>query len=405
MIRRRRIVPKDEGVPKGFCDTIDMKIGIDARFFGGEQSKGLGRYTQKLVEYLAEIDHKNEYVVFLQKDGFDNWKIKNPKFKPVMADFPWYSVDEQLKMLGLIRRAGVDFMHFPHFNVPLLYRGPFVVTIHDLIITHFPTQRATTLAPWLYRLKQFGYQRVISHAAKDSEKIITVSNYSKQDLVKTFDLPPEKIEVTYEASEPPAPVGFDEEEAEKILREYNIGGPYLLYVGNAYPHKNLEILIEMMGKLKNGDLQLVLVGKKDYFYHRVEELIWKRGLEDEVILTDFVPDKFLPLLYARSLAYIFPSKYEGFGLPPLEAMTYRAPVLSSRSSCLPEILGDAVLYFDNNNVYGIIEQVKKIQADPGLRESLIIKGQERLSRFSWKKMAEETVNIYESVQKQTNKTN
>ncbi|MBU1963446.1 glycosyltransferase family 4 protein [Patescibacteria group bacterium] len=382
-----------------------MKIGIDARFFGGEQSKGLGRYTQKLVEYLSEIDHQNEYVIFLQKDGFANWKIKNPNFKPLLADYEWYSFDEQLKMPGKIRQAKVDFMHFPHFNVPLSYRGPFIVTIHDLIITHFPTQRATTLAPWLYRLKKFGYQRVISHAAKDSKKIITVSNYSKQDLVKTFKLSPEKIEVTYEASEPPAPIGFDEQEAKKILSEYNIKKPYLLYVGNAYPHKNLEILIEMMSKLKNKDLQLVLVGKKDYFYNRIEELIWKKDMEDDVVMTGFVPDKVLPLLYSRSLAYIFPSKYEGFGLPPLEAMAYKTPVLSSESSCLPEILGDAVLYFDNNDVYGIIEQVKKIQDNPDIREQMVKKGLERIKQFSWQKMAEETIKIYESIQKQTNKTN
>ena len=374
-----------------------MKIGIDARFFGGEQSKGLGRYTQKLVEYLSDIDHKNEYTIFLQKDGFDNWKIKNPKFKPILADYEWYSIDEQRKMPRKIKQAKVDFMHFPHFNVPLFYRGPFVVTIHDLIITHFPTQRATTLAPWIYGLKKFAYQRVISHAAKDSKKIITVSNYSKQDLTKTFNLPSEKIEVTYEASEPPGAIKFNEEEKKKILSKYNITKPYLLYVGNAYPHKNLEILVEMMSKLKEKDLQLVLVGKKDYFYERIEEIIWKKDLEDEVILTGFVPDKVLPLLYNESLAYIFPSKYEGFGLPPLEAMTYKTPVLSSRSSCMPEILGDAVIYFDNKNVYGIIEQVKKIKNNPAAREELIKKGENRIKQFSWQKMAEETIKIYESI--------
>ncbi|MBU0671030.1 MAG: glycosyltransferase family 1 protein [Patescibacteria group bacterium] len=379
-----------------------MKIGIDARFYGGEQSKGLGRYTQKLVEYLAEIDHENEYVIFLQKPQYDKWKIKNKNFKPFLADYHWYSYDEQIYMPHKIRKAKVDFMHFPHFNVPLFYRGKFVVTIHDLIITHFPTQRATTLAPWIYKMKQFAYQRVISHAAKDSTKIITVSNYSKRDLEKTFKLSPEKIDVTYEASEPATKIEYSQEEQEHTLKDYNIAKPYLLYVGNAYPHKNLEILIDAFHKMKEQkkselDIQLVLVGKKDYFYKRVEEKIWAKDMEDDIILTGFAPDKALPVLYKNSLAYIFPSKYEGFGLPPLEAMTYETPVLSSKSSCLPEILGEAALYFDNNDVCGIINQVQKIKTDQSLRQDLIAKGRERLKSFSWQKMARETIKVYESI--------
>ncbi|MFH1536633.1 MAG: glycosyltransferase family 1 protein [Patescibacteria group bacterium] len=380
-----------------------MHIGIDARFYGGEQSKGLGRYTQKLVEYLAQNDSQNQYTIFLQQEAYDNWNIANKNFKPCLAPYNWYSLDEQLKMPLKIKQAKVDFMHFPHFNVPLLYRGKFIVTIHDLIITHFPTQRATTLAPWLYKLKQFAYKRVISHAAKDSTKIITVSNYSKNDIVKTFNLPAEKVEVTYEASEPPSKNNIPEEKQKEILNNFNIKKSYLLYVGNAYPHKNLEILIEAIKKLKKQneltDLQLVLVGKKDYFYKKLEEKIWSDDLEDDIILTGFVKDEDLPILYQRSLAYIFPSKYEGFGLPPLEAMTYKSPVLSAKSSCLPEILGDSVLYFETNEVCGIINQVKKIQSNPKLREELIAKGQKQITKYSWQKMAVETVKIYESIQK------
>ena len=156
---------------------------------------------------------------------------------------------------------------------------------------------------------------------------------------------------------------------------------------------------ELKKKNELNDLQLVLVGKKDYFYKKIEEKIWSQDLEDDIILTGFVKDEDLPILYQNSLAYIFPSKYEGFGLPPLEAMTYNTPVLSAKSSCLPEILGDAVLYFDNNEVYGIINQVKKIQNNPNLRQDLIAKGQKQTEKYSWQKMAAETVKIYESIQK------
>ena len=204
-----------------------MRIGIDARFYGGEQSKGLGRYTQKLIEYLARYDHENEYVIFLQQEGFNQWNITNTNFTPVLTPYRWYTLSEQLFMPWQIRKAKVDFMHFPHFNVPLLYRKPFVVTIHDLIINHFPTERATTLGPLLYKIKHLAGQAVMRHAVRFSSTIITVSEFSKQDIAEYYHIDSQKIAVTYEAAE----LDHQEvlsQESEKVLQQYGIDTPYFL---------------------------------------------------------------------------------------------------------------------------------------------------------------------------------
>lgn len=380
-----------------------MRIGIDARFFGGEQSKGLGRYTQKLIAHLATSSSEHEYVVFLQQEAYDKWEIHNPKITPVLAPYHWYSIKEQLFMPWKIWRSRVDLMHFPHFNVPLLYWGRFVVTIHDIIIILFPTERATTLGPLLYTFKHWAGQMVMRHAVKRSSHIITVSEYSKKDIVGYYHVAPEKITVTYEAAENEHPPCTDEEMT-AVKERYGIKKPYILYIGNAYPHKNLEVLLaalkgakeEAEKKEKELPWQLVLVGKKDYFYARLKQDAWAKSIDSDVLFPGFVPDADLPCLYEGATAYVFPSRYEGFGLPALEAMLHHTPVLAANASCLPEILGDAALYFDPNDISGIIKAVERITTDAGLRAELRAKGEAQAKKYSWNTMMQQTHTVYDA---------
>ena len=270
-----------------------MRIGIDARFFGGESSKGLGRYTQKLIEYLRKVDQINEYFIFLTRENFEILNFSEKNFRKVLADFPWYSFQEQWRMPRLLHAYRLDLVHFPHYNVPLFYRGKILVTIHDLILHHFPTKRASTLNCLFYFLKHFAYKIVIRHALKYSLKILTVSQFTKKDIIDSFRVDPSKIVVTYEAAEIGSIPNLSEESKKEILQKYRIQEPYILYVGNAYPHKNLEILLEVVDAWKQRQplsWQLVLVGKMDYFYERLRLRAQTMHLkEKEVCFPGFFP--------------------------------------------------------------------------------------------------------------------
>jgi len=366
-----------------------MRIGIDARLYG-PRNGGLGRYIQKLIENLEKIDTKNEYIIFLYYDNFALYQPDNPRFKKVLAGCRWYTLKEQFLMPYLIKKEKIDLMHFPHFNVPIFYNGNFIVTIHDLIITHFPSSRATTLNPLIYQIKLWGYKLVISQAIKKAKRIIAVSQTTKRDIVKSFRANPEKIAVIYQGVS--LTKLFDKKEKPLTIKK-----PYLLYVGNAYPHKNLDKLL-MAFKIFldrfEPDMRLVLVGKEDYFYYRLKKYARDLKLTNKVIFTGYVTDRELAWLYKNALLYVFPSLMEGFGLPPLEAMNFDLPVVSSNASCLPEILGDSVVYFNPNNENEIAEVIFKVVSDKKLQERLKYRGKKNVRKFDWKKCAAETLRIY-----------
>jgi len=380
-----------------------MRIGIDARFFG-PIGKGLGRYTQKLIENLEKIDQENDYYVFLRRENFDEYTPKNKNFKKILADFEWYTFEEQFFFPRLIHKYKLDLVHFPHFNVPIFYPGKFVVTIHDLILFHFPTVRNSTLHPFWYKIKYWAYKIAIKNAIYRSNRVITVSKFSKRDILKNFPrIPEEKILVTYEACDDYClrSPGKDEE----ILLRYGIIEPYVIYVGNAYPHKNLERLVlafERIRKAKS-DLRLVLVGKEDYFYKRIKAVVEKEKVKN-VIFADYVPDHDLDILFQHAAAFVLPSLYEGFGLPPLEAMAKGVPVVCSDHACLREVLGDSAHYFDGKNVFDMKNKITTVLEDATLREDLIKKGHARIGLFSWKSMAQKTLAIYQHRVYDTRKT-
>lgn len=381
------------------------RIGIDARFYG-PLGKGLGRYTKEIVDGVVASDRKNEYVVFLSEENFDEFRTDNPKVKKVLACARWYTLAEQITMPWIIFKEKIDLMHFPHFNVPLLCPVKFVVTIHDLILTKHPTQRASTLSPFLYKIKNLAYRLAIRTAVTRAQVIIAISNYTRVDIIKQFGVSPAKIKMTYEGVASKLEVSADKNIGEapgnevRVLEKNKIKKPYLLYVGNAYPHKNLEGLIEVFENVIKDmpELSLVLVGKEDYFYKRVKDFaLAKTFVADKILFPGYIPDEELRSVYRNALVYVFPSFFEGFGLPPLEAMVQGCPVASSNKTCLPEILGDAALYFNPDNREEMRQIILKVTQDASLRQSLIEKGREQVKKYSWQTCVRETLGIYNEI--------
>ncbi|MEX2007349.1 MAG: glycosyltransferase family 1 protein [Candidatus Levyibacteriota bacterium] len=363
-----------------------MKIGIDARFWS---QTGVGRYTKNLVIELSKLDKKNEYVLFAnEKDIPDiSSKINNDRWSIVKCNIKWHSLSEQFLFSKVLNSNSLDLVHFPYFSHPIFYNKSFVVTIHDLIINHFPTGKASTQPMSLYVLKWLGYRKVLSHAVKKSKKIIVPLKFVKNDLSRTLEVPQNKIEVTPEGFDPAISKGKISNKAIYQILDTK----YFLYVGNAYPHKNLEKLIEGFYKSK-ADANLILVGKDDYFYKRLE----KEKFRNLIFLHD-VTDSELFHLYSNSIAAVSASLMEGFGLLPLEAFGCGTIPVVSNIPAFGEVCHDSAIYFNPQDADDIAKKLNFVLKLPAKeRENLIKKGKAILSRFSWEKMAKETLRIYES---------
>ncbi len=380
-------------------------IGIDARFYGSA-SRGLGRYTSMLLKHLEDFDDKNRYFIYLRKENFRAYSSKKDNFVKKLADIPWYSLKEQFLMKKILDKDKIDLAHFPHFNVPFFYKSPFLVTIHDLILIKYPTIRATTLGPLKYKIKKMGYEQVLKKAINSSEKIIAVSNFTKEDIIKYFPQAAPKIKVIYESCEN---TKFElklkrnkiPDSSKVVLEKYGLKKPYLLYVGAAYPHKNLENLLLafkiIKEKLKKNRLSLVLVGGEDYFYEKIKIFTKRKKIKDVIFPGLVKEESYLREIYAGSEMFVFPSLYEGFGLPPLEAMKIGVPVVCSRVASLPEILGEAAYYFNPQSPKDIAAKVIKVLNNHKFRKDLISRGERRVKLFSWREMARQTLEIYNQI--------
>ena len=395
-----------------------MRIGIDARFVG-LAGTGLGKYTEKLIQNLVKIDSQNQYFIFLRKENWDYLKL-GKNFKKILADVSWYSLIEQVTLPKIFRSQNLDLLHVPHFNVPIFYnppgfnllglhersefKGEFIVTIHDLIHHQFAETSTTARNLLIFKAKRLAYRQVIAHAIKKSAKIIVPSKNIKEEVISTFRIDPSKVVVTYEAAEEEY---FDNQKLEtrnpKLLNEYHIKTPFMIYVGNAYPHKNLEKLLEAFKiltinhKPETRNLKLTLVCSRDVFWQRLAKQVQDQKLNGRVIMTSYIPARELSVLFRQAKAYVFPSLSEGFGIPGLNAMAAKIPVVCSDILTLKEIYGDAALYFDPNDPEDIASKINQVVSDSKIRSRLIDSGLQQVRKYSWQRMAKETLRVYESV--------
>ena len=366
------------------------RIGIDAQAVGTNLS-GNEIYIRNVINHLPE-DSTLNYSLFLNPkfnylgDDFGSkyerifFKTKNP-FIRLPLEFPY-----------LLMKNKLDLLHV-QYTAPMMANCPIVSTIHDISYEHYPELFTKKEATFLH----YG----IKNTAKRAAKIITVSEFSKQDIVETYHIPEKKIVVTYNSIDESFKVIDDQERMNDIKRKYEIDGDYILAVGNLQPRKNIPRLLEAYKRLrlenKNREEKLVIVGKKAWLYSDIFKKLEGFEYIQDVILTGYVPQEELPVLYNGAKLFVYPSLFEGFGLPVLEAMACGVPVVTSNVSSLPEVSGDAAILIDPYQVDEIGNGMYQLLNQPSLYEECSEKGLERAKQFSWRKTAEKTVDVYRSI--------
>lgn len=372
------------------------RIGIDCRLWGIKHS-GIGRYTEELVRNLHGINSELEFTLFCRRSDLTEITGLVPGWKIVEADIPHYGFAEQLKLPRIFQSEKLDLLHVPHFNVPLLYSGKFVATIHDLLWHEVKSWTVTTLSAPKYAVKYLAYRGSVRNTVLRAEKLIVPSLTVKRDLLKRFKLPQEKIEVTYEGVA--SNVLKNKKNLKNVLAKLGVKEGFVLYVGNLYPHKNVESIVRAVKLLRNNNLQIVIVSSRNVFQKRFLAFIKKEGLKDRIHVLGNVSDAELGVLYSSAKAFVFPSFSEGFGLPGLEAMAAGLPLLCSDIPVFHEIYNDAPEYFNPRDANDIAQKLQRVLADNNLRLKMIKKGRIQASKYSWKKMAEETLGVYNKVLK------
>ena len=365
------------------------RIVIDGRMLDWT---GIGTYTRNLLDQLQDLDPHHEYLVLLTRADFDSWSPRQPNFHKILTNHTQpYGLSGQLGFAWQLYRLKPNLVHFVHFAAPILYQRRHVTTIHDLTLMQFNTAHGSLARRLQTTLKRWPARMIMWVAAKSARCIITPSNYVRDQLRQYYHLQPQRTVCTYEGTEtaqlaPATPPPF------KALPN-NIH--FLLYVGNYYPHKNIRRLLEGFAQLHRTDFQLVLAGRSADYRDNLVSQARELGVEPRVILLGYVTDEELAWLYQHAAAYVFPSLSEGFGLPGLEAMLYGLPVVASNATCLPEVYDHAAHYFDPNDPQDMARKIGEVLDDAALRQKLIAAGHERVKQFSWRRMAEQTLEVYE----------
>ncbi len=360
-------------------------IVIDARI----RRSSTGRYTDRLLDHLQNIDQDNRYTVLVQPD--DSWQPKADNFTAAACRYPQFSLNP-LHEIGFVRQLKAlkpDLVHFTMTQQPLFYFGTIATTTHDLTMLHF-IRAGKTLLP-IFWIKKYLYRLLLWWSHKKSNVIIVPTEFVKKDLTDYQPFTKSKVVVTLEASEP--------EFSAPSKRLPEAQEPFIFYVGSAFPHKNLERLIDAFGILrqKHPKLQLLIVGKKEHYKEQIIAYAHSKSYNAAIETPGFIDDGQLKWLYQHTEAYVFPSLSEGFGLPGLEAMAHGAPVVSSNATCLPEVHGSAAEYFDPENIEDMADAIDRVITNDSLRQKLIKAGYSRVKQFSWERMAKQTLEVYNNV--------
>lgn len=382
-----------------------MKIGIDARFLTHPQFGGFKTYTTNLVESLLQLDTANEYVLYLDRTaphgaawgGKPNCSVRIVSGDAPLVGMPWR---EQVQLVRMAARDRLDLFHAPCLTAPLRLGCPLVVTLHDMI-WHTPPQPGQARSQGLKRRLMGWYYRTMPKlAAQRAAAVITVSQAAKRSIVAELGLAPEQVAVTYEAAGP----GFgridDVQKLAQVRRRFGLAQDFILAIGSADPRKNIATLITAYSHLPQA-LQvrhpLVVVWTHSLLSEQMAHQVESLGLSERVRFVQRVSDEELACLYTLATLFVFPSRYEGFGLPLLEAMACGAPVVAANNSSIPEVTGDAAILVAADDAPALAAAVTTVLSDASQRRGLIERGYMRAASFSWARCANETMQVYQEV--------
>jgi glycosyltransferase involved in cell wall biosynthesis len=367
-----------------------VRIAIDARKL---RDFGIGTYVRNVLRHLSRIDHDTEYVLICRDRDAGIAAELGENFRAVPESAAAYSMREQIAVPLDLRRERVQLFHAPHYVLPPLTPCRSVVTIHDCIHLRFPQ----------YLPHRLGYAYARSAlwvAAHRSARVLTVSDASKRDILKYFNIPSSKIDVIYNAIDERFHETPSDEDVWRVRERYQLTDPFILYTGNIKPHKNLERLIEAFYLLRREGLEqvkLLIIGDEISKYATLRRAVHRYKLHQYVRFFGFVPDRTLAVLYRLAGVFVFPSLYEGFGLPPLEAMASGTPVITSNVSSLPEVVGDAAMLIDPYDPVAIATAMRRVLAEPALRDELRCRGFARAKEFSWDRSVKRIREVYDEV--------
>ncbi len=364
-----------------------MIIGIDGNEANVVQRVGVSNYAFNLLDYFSKkADPSTQFKVFLKDKPLIDLPKENKffKYEKIGGFFLWSQIFLPIR---LIFKKNIDVFFSPAHYAPRLCPVPYVVTIHDLSYLHYPSE---FLKEDLYKLKKW-----TDYSIKGAKKIIAVSKTTKNDILKNYLVDDKKIEVIYNGYEK----ALKNKTALRQLKNHELIKPFILYVGTIQPRKNIKTLINAFAKFKKTyyEFELIIAGKKGWLYEQTFNQVEEMGLSDSIFFTDYISNTQLAYLYQNAFCFVLPSFYEGFGIPVLEAMSFSCPTITSFASSLPEVGGDACLYFDPNNSDDLLEKLIMLKRDKELRKDLINKGLQRVKLFSWKNCGEKTLNLIKSL--------
>lgn len=376
--------------------VVSARIGVNSLAFDPLSAGGVWTYLWNLLRELPTLDDTTHYTLFTNRENagaFDTQGATNVRqiACPVTMTRRLSRFAYEWGFLPVrARQEKIGVLFSPFFTSPFRLGYKSVLTVHDVLYKDFPEQFAS--------LEQSFFNTVFDSTVRSATHILTVSDDAKRRIVHAYRLPPERITVAHLAASPVYFTRVDREAIDRVREKYGVHTPYILSVTALRAHKNLEVLIDAFDALRRTfatPITLVLVGLRHTAEGAVTARIRALGLEEEVILTGYVPDSDLPALYQGARAFVLPSRYEGFGLPVLEAMASGVPVLTTTATALPEVAGEAALFFDPDDRGALVAGLRRVLGDEGLRREMVERGRERARQFTWRKSAEVTLAAFQ----------